>query len=42
MNMDMEGRLNSLLGGWRYLRQRLRAADRERDDDRERAKSFLI
>ena len=36
--MDLEGRFNYLLGGRRDLRQRLRAAKRERDDDRESAK----
>ena len=41
MAMDLEGRLYYLLGGRRDIRQRLRAAERERDDARERSKSLV-
>ena len=37
MSVDMEGRLNSLLGRWSDLRKRLRADERERDDTRDKA-----
>ena len=38
MYMDMEGRLDSLLGGTMDLRKRLRVTKRERDYARKRAK----
>ena len=39
--MELEGRLDSLLGGRRDLRQRPRAAERERDNARDRAESMV-
>ena len=41
MAMNLEGRIDYLLGARRDLRQRLRAADRERDNVRERAESLV-
>ena len=41
MDMDLEGRLDSLLGGWRDLMQRLREDKRKRDDSRDRAESLV-
>ena len=41
MYLDMDWRLDSLLGGQRYLRQRLRADERERDDTRDREKNLI-
>ena len=39
--MELEGRLDSLLGGRRDLRQRPRAAERERDNARDRAELLV-
>ena len=41
MTVDMEGRIDSLLGRWSDLRKRLRADERERDDTREKAESLV-
>ena len=41
MAVDLEGRLDSLLGGRRDLKQRLRADERERDDARYKARSIV-
>ena len=37
MDIDLERRLDSLLGEWKELMQRMRAAKKKRYDDRERA-----
>ena len=42
MAVDLEGRLDYLLGDWRDLRKRLREEDRERDDSRDKAGSLVI
>ena len=41
MAVDLESRINSLLGGLRDLNQRLGAGEREGDDARYRAKSLV-
>ena len=39
--IELEGRIGSLLGGWRYLRQRLKAADSKRVNSRDRVELFV-
>ena len=41
MAVELEGRLDSLLGGQRDLRQRLRADKRERKNSRYKSKSLV-
>ena len=37
MDMDLEWRFNYLLVGWKYISQRLRSSERERDNTSYRA-----
>ena len=41
MAMDLEGRIDSLLEGWRDIMQRLMEDKRESDDARERDESLV-
>ena len=41
MAIDMDGRIYSLLGGWKGIFQRLRVDKRERGNTRDRAESII-
>ena len=41
MDMELEGMFNSLLGGWRDLMQRLRAAERQMNNTRDRSELIV-